>query len=73
MSAGDLVLTAMKLEGVKIMFGERRQALEKRGLKANLEKGGWSRQKEQEEPELGLHGENVRALCNQALSTAPAL
>ena len=36
---GDyLALTAETLGEVALMFGERRQAMEKRGLKVNLEK-----------------------------------
>ena len=34
----DLALTAETLGEVALMFGERRQAMERRGLKVNLEK-----------------------------------
>ena len=36
--ADDLALTAEAQEEVELMFGERRQAVERRGLKVNLEK-----------------------------------
>ena len=36
--ADDLALTAETQEEVELMFGERRQAVERRGLKVNLEK-----------------------------------